>query len=219
MSSLKREAFLLLDPFHALGRSFCAFVARRGELPIAVSEDPDAGSEFSVRMALEGTCVPHRTIHTSFPDAELRLAQDLGQVFGGIRGMVSFFPLPVRRENWLELPLTAANELVRESVNRRLRLLRALAPLLERRGFLQNVIMGVIDEDGSPVSRVDEATAHLWDDLLAGEWERRGVLVRRTYTRMVASDGGSFETLFEDLDRVQADFERCLQQTRLPGAA
>jgi hypothetical protein len=217
--SPRREAFILLDPCHALGQAFAADLCRRGLRPVAVSEDPGKGCEFATRMAFEGCCIPHRTVHAEFPDAEIHLARDLARVFGGARGMISFFPMPARATRWLDLPVSAANERIRTALNRRLRLLRALAPLLERRGFLQNVVMGVVDDAGRPVGRVGSATAQLWDDLLAGEWERRGVLVRRTYTRMVASDARGTADVVSDLDRVRSDFERCLAQTSMPGVA
>ena len=125
----------------------------------------------------------------------------------------------MRSERWLELPLTAANEMIRESLNRRLRLLRALTPLLAGRGFLQNVVMGVVTPSGDPAMRANGAAAHLWDDLLAGEWERRGVLVRRTYTRLVAQAPGGRSAAALELHRVQRDFDRCMAQTRRVDAA
>lgn len=213
-----REVILLLDPFHPLGRAVCRHLAESGLRPIAVSSQPAAGAEFSVRMALEGVCVPHRTLPREDLRCEAQLAEDVVRVHGGLRGVLSFFSPGERRRRWLDLPLAAANELVRESLDARFRLLRALAPLLARRGFLQNVVMGVVSEEGDPTAGPGEAAAHLWDELLAGEWERYGVPVRRTYTRLVSAPHLLREVVDRDLARVAQDFHRCMAQTR-PAAA
>lgn len=207
----RQDVVLLLEPFHPLGTSICRRLALDGLRPIAVSGDPTAGEAFCSRLALEGFTVPHRAIDLQLDGCELRLARDVQLVYGGLRGMISFFRPRSGQGHWLDVPLVAADDLLRRSTSGRLRMLRALAPLLANRGFLQDVIMGRMDGAGARLAQVDGAAAHLWDDLLADEWERRGIRVRRTYTRLQMR-GGQAE-LADDVERVLADFQRCLSSS------
>ena len=206
------QVVVVLDPFHPLGLAVCRRLALDGLRPVAVSADPVAAESFCSRLAIEGFTVPHRTIDNSFPNCESWLAEDLREVYGGLRGMLSFFEARSRHGRWLDVPLTVADEVLRRSMSRRLRMLRALAPLLAHRGFLHNVVMGKVRRDGTPLAQVEGATAYLWDDLLAEEWEQRGVMVRRTYTRLQLRD--PVDDLDHNVNRVLDDFHRCLRQTQ-----
>lgn len=202
---------LLVEPFHSLGQTVCRQLAREGLRPVVVSNDPGRGEAFSIRMAIEGYSVPHRTLHDEFRECEQHLARDLDKVFGGLRGVISFFR-PIRASHqWLTLPIIVADALLRRAVNQRLQLLQAVAPLLAERGFLLDVVMGVANAAGEPVVAVEGLTARLWDGLLGGELERRGILVRRTYTRFSVHPG---EIDFRrDAQRVIDEFHRCLLHT------
>lgn len=208
----RSEVVLLVEPFHSLGQAVCRQLARERLRPIIVSSDPARGEAFCVRMAIEGFSIPHRTLHMDFPACETRLGEDLTKVYGGLRGIVSFFQ-PIRgRSHWLDLPIIVADALLRRAVNQRLRLLQAMAPMLGEGGFLLDVVMGVANTAGEPVVAVEGMSAQLWDGLLAGELERRGILVRRSYTRFTVKPG---ETGFRrDAERVLDEFHRCLKHTR-----
>ena len=82
---------LLIDPYHDLGVAVGAALCRAGLRVVAVSASPADGEAYSTRLALEGGCVPHRALHREDVVGEARLAADLERVYGGLRGVLSFF--------------------------------------------------------------------------------------------------------------------------------
>lgn len=201
-SRSKTLSVALLDPYCELGHLVCRLLAIEGYRPVVISADPVRGEVFSTRMALEGFSIPHRLVCPDIVNSEQRAADDLQAVFGGLRGMLSFFTVGSSVRSWFSLPLRAAEQIMQRETSRRIRLLRAVAPLLRGRGFMQNILMTSAADTFR--DRLSGAAAGFWDEVLADEWDREGVVVRRTVASVCAKTPVSVEArrIFDDFSRL-----------------
>jgi hypothetical protein len=204
------QVAVVIRPFHELGLSLCRMLGTEGTRIVVLDRDPAVGEAFCHRLALEGFPATFRFIDPDRIDGEQALHDDLADVYGQVKALITFYE-PIATEhsiNWLDLSSTAASQLVQRSFDWRLRLLKAMAPLFDSDGGGQviNVLMGLRDGDDWQ-QRPEALVARMLDDLLAPEWSARGVSVRHVATEVSGFTPGARD---EQIERLNRDVARVL---------
>jgi len=200
------QVAIVLRPFHELGLTLCRLLALEGTRIIVLDRDPSLGEAFCQRLALEGASASYRFVDPDLRHGEERLRDDLADVYGRIRTLISFFE-PVarsRRLDWLELAPEVGLKLVQQAFDWRLRLMQALTTLFDddEGGIVLNVLMG--SRDARWTERTDGAVADLVGRLMGPAWSERGIDVLQIETGAASVPGSEedFERLRDDIDQI-----------------
>jgi hypothetical protein len=204
------QVAVVIRPFHELGLTLCRLLALEGTRIVVLDRDPAVGEAFCQRLGLEGFSASYRYVDPDLKHGEDRLREDLADVYGRIRALITFFE-PVTadgRINWLKLSPSVSVKLVQQAFDWRLRMLKAMTPLFapDAGGLVLNVLMGQRDEQLT--DRPDAMVAGMLNQLLAPEWSALGVQVRQVATSVGNFIPGAFD---EEFDRLREDVDRVLE--------